>query len=79
MFKNGKIALIVAITLSVLGSSSAAFAVAKDDDGGGGAGGFVIRGSMDGVNPAYHPDIFGRPSSAFAQSPARAHRKLFRH
>jgi hypothetical protein len=61
MFKNGKIALIVAITLSVLGSSSAAFAVAKDDDGGGGAGGFVIRGSMD------------------AQSPARAHRKLFRH
>jgi hypothetical protein len=78
MFKNGKTALIVAITLGVLGTTSAAFAGAKDDDGGGGAGGFVIRGNLDGVNPVYHRDIFRRPGGAFAQStgPGHAHRKF---
>ena len=78
MFKNGKTALIVAITLGVLGTASAAFAGAKDDDGGGGAGGFVIRGNLDGVNPVYHRDIFRRPGRAFAQStgPGHAHRKF---
>ena len=35
MFKTGKAALIVAITLGVLGTASAAFAGAKDDDGAG--------------------------------------------
>jgi hypothetical protein len=35
MFKNGKTALIVAITLSVLGAASTAFAGGKDDDGSG--------------------------------------------
>jgi|SRR5215469_8306784 len=63
MLKHGKTALIVAITLSVLGATSAALAGAKDDDGGG-AGGFVIPGSTVGVNPVYHPDVFG----AFAQA-----------
>jgi hypothetical protein len=78
MFKNGKMALIAAITLGVLGTTSAAFAGAKDDDGGGGAGGFVIRGNLDGVNPVYHRDIFRRPGRAFAQStgPGHAHRKF---
>jgi hypothetical protein len=42
----------------------------KDDDGWG-AGGFVIEGSTAGANPVYHPDIFGKPSNAFAPSHAR--------
>jgi hypothetical protein len=35
MFKQGKTALIVAITLGVLGTTTAAFAGGKDDDGAG--------------------------------------------
>ena len=35
MFKNGRVAMILAITLGVLGTASAALAGAKDDDGGG--------------------------------------------
>lgn len=29
-------------------------------------GGFVVPGSLVGVNPAYHPDIFGNPAAASA-------------
>jgi hypothetical protein len=29
-------------------------------------GGFVVPCSLDGVNPAYHPDIFGNPAFARA-------------
>jgi hypothetical protein len=29
-------------------------------------GGVVLPGSLDGVNPAYHPDIFGNPAVASA-------------
>jgi len=84
MFKNAKAAMLVAVTLGILGTASAAWAGSKDDDGGGGAGGFVIPGSLAGVNPVYHPDMFGRPSSAFARSHARinpdqAHRKFSRY
>lgn len=74
MLKRGKTALIVAITLGVLGATSAAMAGGKDDDGGGGAGGFVIPGSTVGVNPVYHPDLFGNSNlfdnstAAFAQA-----------
>ena len=70
MLKHGKTALIVAITLGVLGSASAALAGAKDDDGGAGAGGYVVPGSSIGVNPAYHPELFAQQSAntAFAQA-----------
>ena len=70
MLKHGKTALIVAITLGVLGSASAALAGAKDDDGGAGAGGYVVLGSSIGVNPAYHPELFAQQSAntAFAQA-----------
>ena len=70
MLKHGKTALIVAITLGVLGSASAALARAKDDDGGAGAGGYVVPGSSIGVNPAYHPELFAQQSAntAFAQA-----------
>jgi hypothetical protein len=60
MFKHGKTARILAITLSVFGAASVAYAGgAKKDDGGGGVGGFVIPGSTVGVNPAHHPEYFG--------------------
>ena len=75
MLKLGKTAMIAAIALSVLGT--AAMAGAKDDDGG--AGGFVISGSTDGVNPAYHQDIFGnsnRAVASHAQAKVAAHRPV---
>jgi hypothetical protein len=54
MFTNTKIALAAVL---VLGTASVALAGGADntDD----RGGFVMPGSMVGVNPAYHPDIFG--------------------
>jgi len=71
MLKHGKTAMIVAITLGVLGSASAALAGAKDDDGGAGAGGYLVSGSSVGVNPVYHPELFAQQQSAntaFAQA-----------
>jgi hypothetical protein len=65
MFTNTKIALAAAL---VLGSASAALANDNDETGG-----YVLPGSMDGVNPAYHSDIFGNTGTAkaygFAASP----------
>ena len=45
----------------ILGTASAALANDNDETGG-----FVMPGSMDGVNPAHHPDIFGNPGTARA-------------
>ena len=64
----------------VLGSASAA--LANDNDGE--RGGYVLPGSMDGVNPAYHPDLFGpaaRKNNAgqaygFAPAPKQTHRHV---
>jgi hypothetical protein len=54
----------LAITaLSVLSSTSAAWSFIND---GRYRGGFVKPCSLDGVNPVYHPDIFGNPASAKA-------------
>jgi hypothetical protein len=47
-----KIALATALVFS---SGVAALANDQTEE----RGGFVIPGSMDGVNPVYHPDIFG--------------------
>jgi hypothetical protein len=63
MFNKSRIAVSVAITLGVLGTASAALAGGDNDDGAH-AGGFVIRCSLDGVNPVYHPGIFGNPAVA---------------
>jgi ABC-type sugar transport system substrate-binding protein len=46
----------------ILGTASAALA----SDSGDYSGGFVMPGSMDGVNPAYHPGIFGNTAAAKA-------------
>lgn len=50
------IALTAAFALGLFGAVSAAQATSDDD--GGDNGGFVMQGSRDGVNPAYHPDLF---------------------
>ena len=55
------------VTLSLaaaLGALGAASALASEDHGRGTRGGYVVPGSLDGVNPAYHPDIFGNPTVA---------------
>lgn len=84
MFKHGKTALILAVTLSVLGTASAAFAGGKDDDGAGhdrtegkvGPLGQVFVGGQLGWNSQF--------DNAFAQSRVhaprdRGHRKISRY
>jgi hypothetical protein len=53
----------LATALAILGASSAAWSYF---DGRHYRGGFVKPCSLDGVNPAYHPDIFGNPAFARA-------------
>lgn len=68
MFKTTKLALCAAIVLGV----SAPVALASDNSGDY-TGGFVVEGSMDGVNPIYHPDMSGksaRTSAAAAHAQA---------
>ena len=60
MLTKTKIAFAATI---ILGTASAALAGGDNDDGAH-AGGFVIRCSLDGVNPVYHPGIFGNPATA---------------
>jgi hypothetical protein len=49
---------------TTLGALAVTSAVASEHSSRGDRGGFVIPGSLDGVNPAYHPDIFGNPAVA---------------
>jgi hypothetical protein len=59
--KKSLIALSAALAIGLLGAASVA--QASNDDMGGDRGGFVMPGSMDGVNPAYHPQRFGTTHS----------------
>ena len=54
MFTKTQIAL--AIVLGVLGTASSALAGSdrEEDD----KGGYVVPGSLSGVNPVYHPELF---------------------
>jgi hypothetical protein len=56
MLIKTKMALAAAL---ILGTASAALASKSGEDRG-----FVMPGSLDGVNPAYHPGIFGNPAVA---------------
>ena len=56
MLTKTKIALAAAL---MLGAGSVALAGDQTDE----RGGFVIPGSMDGVNPVYHPEIFGNANA----------------
>jgi hypothetical protein len=58
MLTKAKMALATAL---ILGTASAALAGTDD---GSTSGGFVMPGNLDGVNPAYHPGIFGNPATA---------------
>jgi hypothetical protein len=53
MFTKTKIAFAAAL---ILGTASAALA---NDSGENNQGGFAMPGSTAGVNPAYHPELFG--------------------
>ena len=55
---NTKIAFAFAL---IVGTASTALANEQTED----RGGFVMPGSMDGVNPAHHPDIFGNVGKAY--------------
>jgi hypothetical protein len=52
MLTKTKIAFAAAL---ILGTASAALAGSENTED---RGGFVIAGSMDGVNPVFHPDYF---------------------
>ena len=70
------IAVSTALAIGLLGSASTALA---NDSGENDMSGFVIPGSMAGVNPAYHPELLGRTTSGrsaygSAVTPAREHR-----
>jgi hypothetical protein len=64
------IAFAIAASLGVLGPASTAWAQMGYDYEF--EGGYVKPCSLDGVNPVYHPEIFGNPAAArefgFAQS-----------
>jgi hypothetical protein len=61
--KKAILALAVTTALGILGAASA---VAGQDDMNerGERGGSVRPCSLDGVNPAHHPEIFGDPAVA---------------
>jgi hypothetical protein len=50
------VALYAAVALGVVGAASVAQANEPRDE----YGGYVVPGSMVGVNPVYHPDWFGK-------------------
>jgi hypothetical protein len=52
----------VTTAVAVLGISSAAGSSCREDPSQ--CGGFVMPCSLDGVNPVYHPKIFGNPAVA---------------
>ena len=73
------IVLSAAVALGLLGAASVAQA-SNENDGGNETGGYVLPGSMVGVNPAYHPGWFGkvgnadRGRNAFGYSPEPRHK-----
>ena len=60
--KKGLVALAVITAPAVLGISPAAGSVCREDPAQ--CGGFVVPCSLVGVNPVYHPGIFGNPAVA---------------
>jgi hypothetical protein len=58
------VALAVTIAIGALGATSAD---ASFLGGRHQRGGYVVPCSLDGVNPAVHPDIFGDPAVAFRE------------
>ena len=64
---TGNKALVVAAITTALGILFASSASASDrDDYRSRERGYVVPCSLAGVNPAYHPEIFGNPATATA-------------
>ncbi len=61
--KTALVALAVVTAPAVLGGISPAAASSCRDDPSM-CGGYVLPCSLDGVNPVYHPPIFGNPAVA---------------
>jgi hypothetical protein len=61
---TGNKALVVAAITTSLGILGAASAAASDRHDRGRERGAVVPCSLVGVNPAYHPDIFGNAAAA---------------
>jgi hypothetical protein len=59
--RNTSIAISAAIALGIVGAAT----VAQAGDQGEERGGYVVPGSMVGVNPVYHPYWFGRAGNAY--------------
>jgi hypothetical protein len=70
--KQTLVALYAAVALGIVGAASVAQANEPRDE----YGGYVVPGSMAGVNPVYHPEWFGRAravgtaGSAYGFAPA---------
>ena len=64
------VALAVTTALGILGAAPAA--AGSDRDRGRDRYGSVVPCSLDGVNPAFHPEIFGNPAAAAAYGFVRA-------
>jgi hypothetical protein len=87
---SGKKTLIAISAVLALGSVGAA-SVAQAGSQGEDRGGFVMPGSMDGVNPVYHPEWFGkgvnsgntgnagRAGNAFDYAAPRVHKRRPAH
>jgi hypothetical protein len=72
--RRTSIAISAAIVLSIVGAATAALA---NDSGENDRGGYVVPGSMVGVNPAYHPGLLGQAGSSaygYAPVPIQTHR-----
>ena len=68
------IALSAAAALGAFGISSAALA---NDSGENNQGGYVVPGSMSGVNPVYHPRWFGPAArNAYGYAPIERRRHV---
>jgi hypothetical protein len=75
---TGNKAFVVMAITTALGILGAASAAASDHNGRERERGYVVPCSLVGVNPAYHPEIFGNAAAAraygFVQGPDRVWR-----
>ena len=67
--RKGLLVLFSAVALGVAGAASVAQANEPTDE----YGGFVVPGSMDGVNPVFHPRWFGPAARAKAANSYNAY------
>jgi hypothetical protein len=64
MIGNKAFVALAVTALGILGTASAA--VGSDRGNRGRERGYVVPCSLAGVNPVYHPDIFGNAATAYA-------------